>query len=1033
MKRLMVIILFTLVLVSLSALEMHETYFKFNISSKSELKKLSKIISIDNVKGNTVFAYANDDELQKFISLGYSYTKLQNPSLAFKPKMAFSKDEMRDWDSYPTYETYVDMMYQFAEDYPSICTVQSMGTSVDGRELLFAKISDNVQIEEDEPTFFYTAQMHGDEIVTFVTMLHLIDYLCSNYQSDPQVTNLVNNLQIWINPLSNPDGTYHGGNNTVWGATRYNANNIDLNRNFPDPEDGDHPDGNAYQPENIIMMNFAESHNIVMSANFHSGAEVVNYPWDTWERLHPDNDWFYFISREYADTVHEHAPNGYMDYLDNGITNGFAWYRVTGGRQDYMNYFRHCREVTIELSDEKLLPENQLLNHWNYNKESLLKYMEQSLYGIKGHITDENGNPLQAKVTILSHDSDNSWIYSNSTFGSYYRPIKAGTYTIQFSKEGYGTQIFENVTIDDYSTYELDVTLPSTSVFVDIHGVVADFDTGAPIEGAIISLLDTSYNPVTTNQNGQYTIEHVPIGSYTFSVQATGYTSIVQINNVTEQNTEFNFYLHVSTAESFEDDSFPSGWSFAGNADWTIATDQFYDGLHSAKSGDINDGESSVLLFSTTITENGEVSFYYKVSSEANYDKLKFYIDNTQMGEWSGESQWTQVSFPISAGSHILKWAYIKDTSVTNGEDCAWIDMVDLPSNGQPHLEYSPSGFNVELPENTTSTDTLYLINSGTAPLLYSITINQDTKNINPEKNIEGSYMDCEESSFYTGIPVILHFNIHFTSDDGEWLKYVYLYFPEEMNIDSNSISDFSVTGGNSLPFQSIAGNNMITWGNGSAYLENGDVASCSLTLSTLVLYEEDLVINYRLVGDNWGTGIHQVEGEINLTNEGPAITWIILSNYSGEIAAGDTTDIELQFNSGNLDFGTYEATIVITDNAGNTNEIPLQLNVVQVSQNDDILPSDKPVLGNYPNPFNPTTTIYFTLNNNLKNTKIQIYNLKGQKIKTLTDFTKDKNRYYTIWDGIDKNGKKTGSGIYFYRLINNDKTIKTKKMIMLK
>ena len=74
-----------------------------------------------------------------------------------------------------------------------------------------------------------------------------------------------------------------------------------------------------------------------------------------------------------------------MSDYDNGITNGYAWYEVNGGRQDYMNYFRHCREVTIEISNTKLLPASQLVAHWNYNYRSLLNYIDQSQQSLPLH------------------------------------------------------------------------------------------------------------------------------------------------------------------------------------------------------------------------------------------------------------------------------------------------------------------------------------------------------------------------------------------------------------------------------------------------------------------------------------------------------------------------------------------------------------------------------------------------------------------------------------------------------------------------
>jgi hypothetical protein len=440
-----------------------EVYFRFTIGSKEEIHKLTKTISIDNVKGDTVWGYANRKEFSRFIELGYKYTLLPNPGDLIHPVMVDKIDlkSRQNWDYYPTYNAYLDLLTQFKAAHPDICKIDTIGVLASGRMLLAVKISDNVNVEEGEPEFLYTSSIHGDEVCGYVLMLHLIDYLLTNYGTDTRVTNMVNNMVIWINPLANPDGTYHGGNNTVNGATRYNANGVDMNRNYPDPEDGQHPDGEAWQPETVFFMNFASAHHLVMSANFHGGAEVVNYPWDTWAKLHPDNNWWVNVSREYADTVHAHS-SGYLTDLNNGITNGYAWYEVAGGRQDYMNYFQHCREVTIELSSTKLLPASQLESHWNYNYRSFLNYIEQASYGITGTVTDSlTGEPLKAKVFIQNHDVDSSYVYSSATMGDYHRPIKAGSYTVVFSAHCHYSKTIQNVAVTDLNATVLNVQLQS--------------------------------------------------------------------------------------------------------------------------------------------------------------------------------------------------------------------------------------------------------------------------------------------------------------------------------------------------------------------------------------------------------------------------------------------------------------------------------------------------------------------------------------------------------------------------------------------
>jgi hypothetical protein len=440
-----------------------EKYFKFSVKERPDLAKLSRIISIDQVDGYDVYAYANKKEFISFLRTGLSYTILPHPGdLDYVPKMLAEINirEIAEWDFYPTYDGYLDMMTQFQADYPEICHVFSIGQSIQGREIMMARISDNVGVSENEPQFLYTATMHGDETAGYVLSLRLIDYLLSNYGVDDRITNMVDNIDIWINPNANPDGTYAGGNNTVNGARRYNSAWVDLNRNFPDPEDGPHPDGNEWQAETLAFMQLAEDEHFVSSSNWHGGYEICNYPWDTWPRLAADDDWWVFVCREYADTVHLYSPSNYMNELDNGITNGYAWYTTAGSRQDYMNYFHQCREFTLELSDVKLLPPSQLPAHWNYNYRSMLNYIEQSSYGLRGIVKDTvTGWPVEAEIYAIGHEEDSSWVYSRLPNGNYHRLLYEGTYNIRVSAPGYINKVFFNVEVTNRSATVLNVWL----------------------------------------------------------------------------------------------------------------------------------------------------------------------------------------------------------------------------------------------------------------------------------------------------------------------------------------------------------------------------------------------------------------------------------------------------------------------------------------------------------------------------------------------------------------------------------------------
>ncbi len=379
--------------------------------------------------------------------------------------MALDLTEAKTFLKYPTYEQYVQLMQDFASEYPSICRLDTFGTSVEGRLLLALKISDNVALDEAEANFFYTSTMHGNEIVGFVLLLRLIDVLLKGYDSDTEVANLVDNLQIWINPLANPDGSYSLDNNlSLQHSFRYNINEVDLNRDFPIPNKDHANDPAGRAKETGHMMEFLGLHRFSLSANIHSGAEVVNYPWDNRPYPHVDATWYRLVSGEYADEAMAVDPDYMFGWPEGGIVHGHSWYQAAGTRQDYINYYLGGREVTLELSMEQRLSSDELQRHWDLNHRSLINYMAQCTYGIRGTVTDlDSGDPLLARIELLNHDTeqDRSMIYSSADHGDYYRLIHEGAYDLKVTANNYYEKIIHNVSVTDYQATYLDVQLES--------------------------------------------------------------------------------------------------------------------------------------------------------------------------------------------------------------------------------------------------------------------------------------------------------------------------------------------------------------------------------------------------------------------------------------------------------------------------------------------------------------------------------------------------------------------------------------------
>lgn len=427
---------------------------------KSDLKKIYTPYSLpgfDQLRNDSIFLYLNRKD-STFLDRNIAVLHFPSPpSTRIKINMSDDRQEVLSGEAYPTYPLYLEIMKYFRDSFPDVCVIDTIGYSVNNRALLAARLTGNSDGPGEAPIVFYSSSIHGDETSGYVFMLMLIDHFLNG--NNPETQKILDEMIVIINPLANPDGTYFTSDSTVYGATRGNARGIDLNRNFPDPENGNHPDGNIWQPETKAMMRYMENFPPSLSANFHGGAEVVNYPFDTWELKHADVDWFRFISEEYALLARSLKP-GYMSEFTNGITNGYLWYEVNGGRQDYVTYFLRGRETTIELSNTKLLPEDELNSLWNANRASMINYLKQGIYGIHGQISDSlSQENISAEIRVKNHDKLNSSVFSDPSTGNFFRFLKEGKYDLEIEAEGYRIKRINNVKVDDYDQKKLTIKM----------------------------------------------------------------------------------------------------------------------------------------------------------------------------------------------------------------------------------------------------------------------------------------------------------------------------------------------------------------------------------------------------------------------------------------------------------------------------------------------------------------------------------------------------------------------------------------------
>lgn len=499
MKKLLLFLLNCFVVLSLSAqnadlmqTDLDFLYVTTHVGTKAEVNALSHHFSVDNCHFDErngqydVRIYLARHEYSDFMAqhLPFEILTPERPPGSSMVSTSLS-DFTANWNKYPAYDVYEELMHSFETNFPDICKIDTILAATPNpqrpHKILAAHISSTLGQPADKPAFLYSSTMHGDEVVGYYMMLQLINYILNNATTDEQVQNILQNVDLYICPLENPDGTYKNSNTQIssYYSTRYNYYNVDLNRNYPFVP-GISGSANV-QPETQAIINWVADKHFVMSVNFHGGAELTNYPWDSWEtadRAHPDADWYRYICQNYVDDCQEIDPSymvGETAYQPGcgAVTEGGDWYVIDGSRQDYMNYYQHCREITIEAHFDKVVTSStELPSYWTNSKNALLNYIEECLYGFRGIVTDAvTGEPVEAKILVQNHDTFNSEVYSHLPVGNYHRPIKAGTYTVEVSADCYETQTF-TVTTTDGAGVRHDVQLQplvSTPLVADQH------------------------------------------------------------------------------------------------------------------------------------------------------------------------------------------------------------------------------------------------------------------------------------------------------------------------------------------------------------------------------------------------------------------------------------------------------------------------------------------------------------------------------------------------------------------------------------
>ena len=404
------------------------------LADRQDAEQLYNLRLNGDIYRDHALLYLTPDELEQVEQLGMDY------QVRIKDLNAHYRDFWQLDTVYHTYEEIIALMDSLVTEHPDICQKYIYGSSVGNRELSALKISDSVEHDQFEPEIAFDGGIHGDEIGGAENLIRFARHLCTNYGSDPDITHYIDNREIWIFPMVNPDGRVF--------MSRYNLNGIDLNRDWGYMWDGWGNSPDAYsQVETRALRDFVLENQFSIHTTFHSGTEVMLYPWYYRENNCPDHDAVSFLSMEYS--LQSGYSNlayfpGFTLYPTNGTT-GEGYYGVMGSYG-----------LTMEISYDKQPPESQLMFYYNANVDPMLMLIEKSGYGIRGKVSNAaTGDPVQARITI----DEQLPVYTDSLLGDYHKFLLPGVYDIRAEANGYQAQVIQNVNILEDTVINIDFQL----------------------------------------------------------------------------------------------------------------------------------------------------------------------------------------------------------------------------------------------------------------------------------------------------------------------------------------------------------------------------------------------------------------------------------------------------------------------------------------------------------------------------------------------------------------------------------------------
>ncbi len=972
-----------------------EKEVKVYISNKEDAEKLCNLRLSGDIYKNYAILYVVPSELDKIENLGLDYEVII-PNLN-----EFYKDFWKKRTSYHSYEEIIDLMDSLVDAFPEICMKTVYGTSYGSRELSALKISDNVEVDENEAEVMFDGGIHGNEVGASENCIRFARDLCCDYNNDEEITDLINNREIWIYVMVNPDGRVNN--------TRENNNGVDLNRDWGYMWDGwDNSSGAYSQVESKALRSCSFNNQFVIHTSYHSGTEYVSYPWSYRTDTCPDRSHIDYLAALYS----ESSGYPYLDYGQGSI----GMYPINGSTKDSNYGIMGSVTWSMEISYDKHPPESQIMKYYNYNKPAMISMIEYAGYGLNGKVTDaETDEPVAAAVFV----DDYYPTYTDPEVGDYHKYVGPGTYSITFKANGYKSKTFENITVDsnnsltttdvelhpEYGHYiyrTISCRIPennpedkadtpaiigksdSRNYSIGVHGwIVVDMLSPIRIGPAKeITVHEGDFDPESYTCYISYSMD----GPWTSLGQGTGTTKF----DFPEDAGDSTRYIKIQD----DGDGLPEVTGAGFDLDAISVIDQsdaivlkpgkirIIDSAGGNGNNHIDPGETVDLII--PLTNEGEYTAeqtFAKIKPDPFYsgaDKDSAYYGDIQIGDTASGT------FTITVSSYTPPGHPLIVILTANSNDGFYKESYTLTFYvGQIPLLI------VDLDENSNS-----------APAFEACCNNLD---------INYQLLDTfpDNYSFYDRIFVCLgtrDSNHVLTNDEGQWLADYLL--DEGLLYMEGGDTWFNDPQTPVHPYFHIEG-----LGNGSGDLDT--IAGLPGTFTNEMTFSfngDNISIDHINPFDESFTIMHNIDPEYGCAIAYDAISYkTIGSSFEfGGLENGEFPSTRDELFQRYLDFfdGLYTS-------------------VAQHHRNNKLIG----FLDIYPNPFNSNTSIKYSLNTNT-HIQIIVYNINGKKVNTLFNGFKEKGKHEIVWNGLDQKGNRLPDGMYFFTL-ETEKNIKTKRLII--